>query len=124
MGGISAEDLTGDDLGRVRALCLSLPETAEKAGARPAFQVRGKTFVMYMDDHHGDGRLALWCKMLAGAQPALVASEPDRYFVPPYVGPSGWVGLRLDLPVVDWDEVAGVVEDAYEHVSARAAKRR
>lgn len=108
------------ELDRVRALCLALPESAEKEGARPAFQVRGKTFVMYMDDHHGDGRLALWCKTPAGAQEALVAAAPVRFFVPPYVGPSGWVGLRLDCPPTDWDEVEQVIRQAYR---AAAPKR-
>jgi hypothetical protein len=108
----------GTALERVRALCLALPESTEKAEGRPVFQVRGKTFVMFMDDHHGDGRLALWCKAPAGAQDVLVNAAPERFFVPPYVGPSGWVGMRLDRPV-DWGEVADIIETGYRLVAPK-----
>src|SRR5918911_416124 len=101
-----------DALEQLRAICLSLPETAEKTEYRPVFQVRGKTFVMFMDDHHGDGRVAIWCKAPPGAQAVLVGAAPERFFVPPYVGPHGWIGLRLD-GAVDWDEVADMVATAY-----------
>jgi len=109
-----------DALARVRALCLALPETTERLShGAPTFFVRGKkTFVMYLDDHHGDGRLAIWCAAPAGVQPTLVDEEPERFFVPPYVGGRGWLGLRLDRDV-DWDEVAGIVEDAYRMVAPR-----
>jgi hypothetical protein len=67
---------------------------------------------MVMNNHHGDGRFALWCAAPDGLQQALVDGDPERFFVPPYVGPRGWVGVRLDrgLP---WDEVEGILEDAY-----------
>jgi hypothetical protein len=100
-------------LERVRKICLALPGAEEKEGAhRPTFQVRKKTFVMYMDDHHGDGRLALWYKAAPGVQGELVTSEPQRFFVPPYAGPQGWVGLLLTVDL-DWDEVTALAEDAY-----------
>jgi hypothetical protein len=107
-------------LDRIRALCLALPETTERLShGAPAFFVRGKTtFVTYMDDHHGDGRLAIWCAAPPGAQQALVAEEPGRFFVPPYVGGRGWLGVRLDVDV-DWAEVGGIVEDAYRAVAPR-----
>ena len=108
-----------DVLDRLRRICLALPEAAEKSGPRPAFQVRGKTYVMFMDNHHGDGRLAIWCKGAPGAQDVLVRSDPERFFVPPYVGPNGWVGVRLDRGL-DWDEVAALVQDGYR---AAAPKR-
>ena len=111
--------MSDGDLEQVRHICLALPEAAEKPGPRPAFQVRGKTFVMFMDNHHGDGRVALWCKGAPGAQDVLVRSNPERFFVPPYVGPNGWVGVRLDRGL-DWDEVAALVQDAYR---AAAPKR-
>jgi phosphoribosylglycinamide formyltransferase-1 len=57
---------------------------------------------MFMDNHHGDGRIAMWCKTMLGEQADMVEFEPDRYFVPPYVGPKGWVGVRLDKPKPDW----------------------
>ena len=106
----------GDDdgLDRVRALALALPEATEteKAGGRPCFQVRGKTFAYYMDDHHGSGVLALWVKSTFEAQAEAVEAEPERVFVPPYAGPQGWLGLRLDVEC-DWDEVREVLAEAW-----------
>lgn len=101
-----------DPLPRLREICLALPEATEKPAGRPVFQVRGKTFVMFMDDHHGDGRVAIWCKAPTGAQAVLVGAHPARFFVPPYVGHNGWVGVRLD-GAVDWDELADLVEQGY-----------
>jgi hypothetical protein len=101
-------------LDRVRAVCLGLPEVTERLShGSPAFFVRGrKAFVMYLDDHHGDGRLALWCAAPAGMQERLVATEPERYFRPPYVGHRGWIGVRLDRDL-DFGQVAGAIEDAW-----------
>jgi hypothetical protein len=109
-------------LATVREICLSLPGTSERPShGAPAFFIDGKrTFVMFMDDHHGDGRLAVWCAAPPGAQALLTASSPDRYFVPPYVGHRGWIGLRLDRGATR-DEIAGVIEDAWLD---RAPKRR
>lgn len=73
---------------------------------------------MFHDDHHGDGRLAIWCAAPDGAQALMVESEPERFFVPPYVGHRGWLGVRLDVDV-DWNEVAAIVEDAYRTVAPR-----
>lgn len=102
----------------VRRICLDLPEATEKLShSSPTFFVR-RTFVMFHDDHHGDGRLAIWCAAPDGAQALMVESEPERFFVPPYVGHRGWLGVRLDVDV-DWDEVAAIVEDAYRTVAPR-----
>ena len=107
-------------LERVRKLCLALPEVNERPShGAPTFFVRDKkTFVMFHDDHHGDGRLALWCAAPVGAQDMLLRTEPDRFFRPAYVGHRGWVGVRLDVDV-DWDEVAAIVEDAYRTVAPK-----
>jgi len=112
--------MTAEALEHVRAICLALPETSERLShGSPAFFVRErKTVAMFLDDHHGDGRLAIWCPAPPGAQGDLVAEEPHRFFVPPYVGPRGWLGVRLDVEV-DWDEVAGIVEDAYRLVAPK-----
>jgi hypothetical protein len=100
-------------LGRLRAICLALPEAVEKGGvADHTFRVRDKIFAMFLDNHHGDGRVAMWCKAPAGAQEVLVGADPGRFFVPPYVGHHGWIGVRLEGEV-DWDEVADLVADAY-----------
>jgi hypothetical protein len=107
-------------LALVRRHCLALPETIERPShGAPTFFIRGKrSFVTFLDDHHGDGRLAIWCAAPHGAQEALVAGDPERYFVPPYVGHRGWIGLRLDRGAPE-REVAGVIEEAY---AARAPR--
>lgn len=105
-------------LGRIRELCLALPETSERLShGAPTFFVREKrSFLMVLTDHHGDGRFAIWCAAEPGAQGMLVAADPERFFVPPYVGHRGWLGARLDCGL-DWDELAGIVEDAYVEVA-------
>lgn len=109
-------------LERVREICFAFPGTAEKPShGAPAFFVRGKMFASFADDHHGDDRLALWCKSTKSEQERRVASAPERFFVPPYVGVSGWVGVRIDGPATDWDEVAIVVEAAWVAAAPPAA---
>ena len=90
--------MVDDALEHVRHLCLAYPETSERLShGAPAFFIRGtKTFVTFVANHHGDGRLAIWCAAPDGVQAALVAQEPDHSFVPPYVGHRGWIGVRLD----------------------------
>jgi hypothetical protein len=107
-------------LERVRELCLSLPETSERLShGQPSFFIREKrTFVMYLDNHHGDGRLALWVAAPHGIQEALVESAPEHYFRPPYVGHRGWLGVRLDRGLA-WDDIAGAIEDAYLTVAPK-----
>jgi hypothetical protein len=112
-------NLSADPVERLRALCLALPEVTERIShGEPTWFIRGKrTFVMYADHHHDD-RLAFWCAAPPGAQESLIASEPERYFRPPYVGYRGWVGVCLDVPI-DWEEIADLVEDAYRTVAPR-----
>ncbi len=108
-------------LDRVRKICFSFPEVTERPShGAPTFFVRDKkTFVCaWIDGHHDHTFPHLWCAAPAGAQAALVASEPDRFFRPPYVGHRGWIGLRLDVDV-DWDEVAEICEDAYRAIAPR-----
>jgi len=107
-------------LARVREICLALPETTERLShGSPTWFVRDKkTFVMYLDDHHGDGRLALWVAAPPGVQAQCVEEEPDRFFVPPYVGHRGWLGVRLDR-APDWREIAQIAEDAYRMVAPK-----
>jgi hypothetical protein len=112
------DDARAAVLERVRAVCLRLPEVTERPShGAPTFFVRGKrSFVMVMTNHHGDGRFALWCAAPDGMQRLLVDGAPDRYFVPPYVGHRGWLGVHLDRGT-DWEEIAGVLEDAYLEVA-------
>ena len=105
-------------LKRIREICLSFPETSERLShGAPTFFVRGKkAFLMVLTDHHGDGRFAIWCAAADGMQKMLVDADPERFFVPPYVGHRGWLGVRLDR-ALDWDELAGIAEDAYAEVA-------
>jgi hypothetical protein len=105
-------------LDRLRRICLALPEPSERPShGAPTFFVREKrSFLMVVTNHHGDGRFAIWCAAPPGLQAMLVEADPERFFRPPYVGHRGWLGLRLD-GALDWDELAGVVEDAYAEVA-------
>ncbi len=107
------------ELREVRGICLALPEVSERLShGSPTWFAGKKTMVMYLDDHHGDGRLALWVAAPPGTQEAMVTQEPERFFVPPYVGHRGWLGVRLDR-VPDWDEVGDIVEEAYRQVAIK-----
>lgn len=108
-------------LERVRAIALGLPEVAERVShGEPGWAVPGRSqFAMFADRHH-DGRLAVWVGTPVEAQAMLLAEAPDRYFRPPYVGVRGWVGVYLDVPDVDWDELALLIKDAWR---IRAPKR-
>ena len=107
-------------LERLREICLDLPEVTERLShGAPTFFIRDKkTFVMFVDDHHGDDIVGIWAAAPPGVQEQLVDTEPERFYRPPYVGHRGWIGMRLDV-VVDWDEVAGVAEEAYRHVAPK-----
>ena len=98
---------------RVRALCLGHAGVYEKeAWSEPTFRVeRGKMFLMFADNHHGDGRTAFWCMATPDAREAFIAVDAERFFVPPYVGPSGWIGVRLEGDV-PWDMVEEIIADA------------
>jgi len=106
---------------RVRKLCLALPEACEVvAWGEPTFRVRNKQFAMYASphNHHGNGRPAVWCKAAMGNRGLMIKAAPDRFFVPAYVGPNGWVGIWLDRRV-DWEELTGLLEDAYRLVAPK-----
>lgn len=95
---------------RLRAICMALPEATEKeVWGDPTFRVRDRIFAMLKQ---GDGRPSLWCKAQPGSQMVLVGADPARFFVPPYVGHKGWVGMRLDRRP-DWKEVAELVRRSY-----------
>ena len=102
-------------LPKLRKLCLALPEAHEvEAWGEPTFRVKNKLFAMFADasNHHGGGRPAVWCKAAPGNQELMIGLAPTRFFKPPYVGPSGWIGIWLD-GTVDWAEVADLLRDSY-----------
>ena len=107
----SAEDRR---LVRLTRICLALPEAIRQYnGEHAGFLVRKRTFAYFLNDHHGDGIVAVTCKALPGDNVALAAAQPARFYLPSYIGPRGWVALRLDVGAVDWDEVAELVVGSY-----------
>lgn len=107
-------------LEHVRQSCLSHEGAYEKTShGSPCFFVeKGRQFAAFVDNHHGDGRLALWLRAAPGVQEALIEEDAEAYFRPPYVGPSGWVGVRLDRGLA-WETVAALVEEAHALGSPR-----
>ena len=107
--------MPGRPLTRLRKMCLALPQAHEvEAWGEPTFRVRNKMFAMYASgsNHHGAGRPSAWCKSVHVNQELLIRSAPDRFFSPPYVGPSGWIGVYLD-DVCDWKELNDILREAY-----------
>ena len=108
-------------LARLRKLCLAFPEAHEQeAWGEPTFRVRNKLFAMYASaaNHHGAGRSAVWIKATAENQSLMVQNSPKRFFVPPYVGPSGWIGVWLD-DGPDWRELRELLEDGYRRTAPK-----
>ena len=104
-----------DALGRLRQICLSLPEAHEvEAWGEPTFRVRNKLFAMHSSagTHHGRGRPGVWIASTHVSQDMVLRARPDRYFSPPYVGPSGWIGAWLDKSPL-WSEITELLRDAY-----------
>lgn len=113
--------MTNDPVARLRQVCLALPEaTEQETWGDPTFRVNNKIFAM---PKRGDGRLSVWCKTPPGAQAALVGADPARFFAPPYVGPKGWIGIRLDV-TVDWEEIGDLVTGSYRLIAPKRLATR
>ncbi|HYL57421.1 MAG TPA: MmcQ/YjbR family DNA-binding protein [Candidatus Acidoferrales bacterium] len=105
---------------RLREICLALPGATEKeAWGECTFRAGGKMFAMTDNNHHDSGHVAVWVKSPAMVQEILVHSDPKRFFVPPYVGHNGWVGVRLDVKV-DWEQLAGILADGHRMTAEKA----
>jgi hypothetical protein len=106
---------TAARLAKLTKICLALPEAAAFAYGQQHFRftIGKKKFAYYLNDHHGDGRIGLWCKAVPGDQQALISEDPKRFYLPAYVGANGWIGLRLDLDEPDWVEVTELVTESY-----------
>ena len=107
-------------LERLRTICLALPRAIEKIShGQPVFFIeKGKTFAWFLHNHHGSGITAVAVKTSGAEEQAmLIEADPDLYYKPPYLGPSGWIGLRLDGETVDWDHVADRVATSWELVA-------
>jgi len=111
---------------KLRKIIAQWPETDERIShGSPTFWGGKKTFASFHDNHHGDGRVAVWIKSNADTQEGLVEANGEAFFVPPYVGPSGWIGARLDREVdVDWDLVEGLLLEGYRSVAPKRALKR
>ena len=107
-------------LARLMKICLALPEAIqEQAGRHATFLVRKSVFAYYLNDHHGDGIVSVCCKVLPGDNEALVAAHAEKFYLPAYIGPQGWVALRLDAGGLDWNEVAELVAGSYKLIAPK-----
>ena len=105
---------------RLSTLALALPEvTRQIYGSHAQFLVRKKTFAYFLDNHHGDGIVAVTCKVLPGDNKALAEAQPDRFYLPAYLASRGWVALRLDIGKIDWDEVNDLLTGSYVLIAPR-----
>jgi predicted DNA-binding protein (MmcQ/YjbR family) len=112
-------------LAHVTKIALSLPEASRKIyGSHAQFLVRKKTFAYFLDNHHGDGIVAVTCKVLPGDNKVLAKAQPARFYVPAYVASRGWVALRLDVGKVDWDEVKELVFGSYVLIAPKRLAER
>ena len=112
-------------LSRLTKICLALPEaTTCRQGSHAGFFVRKRTFAYFLNDHHGDGIVAVACKVLPGDNAALATSQPGRFYLPAYIAHRGWVALRLDVGEVDWDEVSELVAASYRLVAPKPLAAR
>ena len=112
-------------VGRIRKLCMVLPEANERVshGEPTWIAGKGKVFAMIDGHHHNSPHLSVWLPQPLGAQEGLIDADPERFFRPPYVGVSGWVGVVLDTKP-DWGVVAGLVRDAYLQVATKKLRDR
>jgi phosphoribosylglycinamide formyltransferase-1 len=107
-------------LTRLTRIVLALEETKREIhGSHAQFLVRKKTFAYFLNDHHGDGIVAVTCKVLPGDNKALVEAQPGRFYLPSYLAARGWVALRLDAGKIDWDEVKDLLLCSYSMIAPR-----
>ncbi len=110
----------GQRLRRLSEVCLAFPGAVkEQMHGHAAFKVGKKTFAYYLNDHHGDGIVSVCCKALPGDNERLIDANPRKFYMPPYIGPRGWVALRLDRKTVDWSEVKELVSGSYEQIAPK-----
>jgi predicted DNA-binding protein (MmcQ/YjbR family) len=118
----SAKESVKEDprLARFTEICRAFPEAKREVhGSHASFSVRDKKFAYFLDNHHGDGIVAMTCKVLPGDNTALSAANPKRFYIPAYLGPRGWVALRLDVGPIDWKEVTALVTWSYKRTAPK-----
>ena len=112
-------------LSRVSRMCLALPQAVrERHGSHAAFRVGSKVFAYYLDDHHGDGIVSVCCRTVRGENRQWVAARASKFYLPAYIGPRGWVGIRLDVTPNDWREVADFVLESYRLAAPKRLAER
>ena len=106
---------------RLIAICQKLPDTTygEVGDGHIAFRVRKKIFGYYQFDHHGDGMISFSCKSTLSEQRRMIREDSESFFAPAYIGPRGWIAIRLDLDEVDWDTVTELARLAYQATAPR-----
>src|SRR5262249_21899135 len=108
----------GTQIRRLRRLCLAVPDAIEKIShGEPTFFTPKRVFAMFSNNHHGDGHVAVWVPVGPGVQEALIEEEPDTFYRPPYVGPSGWVGIEMSR--VDDDRLGAFIREAFSLMTAK-----
>lgn len=112
-------------LEKLAKLCLAFPGAVkEEMHGHMAFKVGKKTFAYYLNDHHGDGIVSVCCKVLPGDNERLIDANPRKFYMPAYIGPRGWVALRLDRPTVDWSETQELLRCSYEMIAPKKLLRQ
>jgi predicted DNA-binding protein (MmcQ/YjbR family) len=108
-------------LARVTEICLAFPETTiERSGSHATFKVRKKVFAYFLNDHHGDGKVAVCCKTRLGEHEDLARADPEKFYVPAYIGSRGWVGIRIDKGRVNWKEIEGFIRASFRSVAPKS----
>jgi len=118
-------DRDRDRLEKLAKICMALPGASKEAmHGHVAFKVGKKTFAYYLNDHHGDGIVSVCCKVLAGDNERLIDGNPRKFYMPAYIGPRGWVALRVDRATVDWSEVQELLRGSYEQMAPKKLVRQ
>jgi len=112
-------------LEKLTKICMALPGASKEAmHGHVAFKVGKKTFAYYLNDHHGDGIVSVCCKVLSGDNDRLIDGNPRKFYMPAYIGPRGWVALRMDRATVDWSEVQELLRGSYEQMAPKKLVRQ
>jgi hypothetical protein len=118
-------DRDRDRLEKLAKICMALPGASKEAmHGHVAFKVGKKTFAYYLNDHHGDGIVSVCCKVLSGDNDRLIDGNPRKFYMPAYIGPRGWVALRVDRATVDWSEVQELLRGSYEQMAPKKLVRQ
>jgi len=121
---VIGSDRNRERLEKLAKVCMALPGvTKEEMHGHMAFKVGKKTFAYYLNDHHGDGIVSVCCKVLAGDNKRLIDTNSRKFYMPAYIGPRGWVALRLDRATVDWNEVRELVRGSWEQMASKKLLR-